>query len=164
MSQGKFALVDKQDAVLVVPRVWCAYRVRGTFYATTHVRKPGGQRTTLRLHALVGQAMGIVGRVDHKNHDGLDNRRKNLRPGPPTLNGANSNKQRRKTSSKYKGVCWVAAPRRKWQVQLRVEGKHRFIGNFVDEIEAARAYDAEALKTWGDYARLNFPPNRKRSK
>jgi hypothetical protein len=156
LSQGKFALVDKRDAALVALHVWCAYRARNTYYATTHVRKTGGQRTTLRLHALVGRAMGIAGRVDHENHQGLDCRRKNLRPGPPTLNGANSNKQRRKTSSKYKGVYWRTS-RQKWLVTLQAGGKRRQIGSFADEVEAARAYDKAALEAWGEYATLNFP-------
>ena len=38
-----------------------------------------------------------------------------------------------------------------------LEGKCFFLGYFVDEVEAARAYDRKAVELFGEFARLNFP-------
>ena len=59
-------------------------------------------------------------------------------------------------SSKYKGVTWDKS-RSLWIAGVKVDGKRFNLGRFKDEGDAARAYDAAALKAWGEYARLNFP-------
>lgn len=67
-------------------------------------------------------------------------------------------KERRKsqTTSRFIGVYWFKS-RQKWQSNLWVEGKHRFIGFFDTEMDAALAYDRKAKEEFGDKARLNFP-------
>lgn len=108
LTQGKFAVVDYSDLRLVDRYWWCAVKHRNTYYALTTIRKSNGQWTSTRMHQLIGQAMGIAGAVDHKDGNGLDNRRKNLRPGPPKLNHANRGKPTvyagKDTRSLYKGV------------------------------------------------------------
>jgi hypothetical protein len=60
-------------------------------------------------------------------------------------------------TSKFHGVHWVRS-RRRWVVTMRVEGKHRYVGEFKDEREAARAFDKAARRLLGASARrLNFP-------
>ena len=44
-----------------------------------------------------------------------------------------------------------------WQAQIRHENKQRHLGFFVDEIAAAKAYDAAAGEAHGAAAKLNFP-------
>jgi hypothetical protein len=160
LTQGQFALVDAQMISLVSSFTWCAYRRRDTFYACTGIRKPDGSKTSLHLHKLIGTQLGIVGPVDHKNRNGLDNRGSNLRPGPKKLNDANQGKLRtRSTSSVYKGVYWYAQ-RDRWRASIVSEGKRRSLGYFRDEVSAARAYDAAARMIWGEYARPNFEVER----
>lgn len=90
--------------------------------------------------------------VDHKNRDGLDNRRSNLRKATRQQNSANSIKKHFGKDSKFKGVC---RSRDHWRAQIVVNYKAIFIGCFATEIKAAEAYDREAKKHFGKFARLN---------
>jgi len=93
-------------------------------------------------------------KVDHVNHDGLDNQRHNLRPTDASLNAMN---QRLRTdgSSSYKGVYWCARTL-KWAAHVKV-GSKRKRQYFESEIEAALAYDRMASEFYGKHAYLNFP-------
>ena len=77
----------------------------------------------------------------------------------------NSKKWSRKTSSKYKGVCFDNAkryPKRPWLSSI-YHKKTIFIGHFSTEEEAAKAYDKAAYKIAGEFAKLNFPSLRRRA-
>lgn len=67
-------------------------------------------------------------------------------------------KQQPKVSkkSKYRGVCWDKSLQ-KWRVRIMVNGKRISLGVYDDEVEAAKVYDLQALKSLGGCAKLNFP-------
>jgi len=92
---------------------------------------------------------------DHINHNGLDNRKANLRPATNTQNVWHRRKFRRPSRSKYKGVDW-AKDMKRWRVRITVNGKRMYLGSFKNEVEAAKAYDIAAKKYHGDFAALNF--------
>jgi hypothetical protein len=60
------------------------------------------------------------------------------------------------TSSRFKGVTWDKRAN-KWLAQIVVKGQGRSLGRYLDETEAAHAYDRAAREAWGEFARLNFP-------
>lgn len=152
-KNGLFALVDDEDYALVSQYEW---RVSTDGYAVHNYRE-GGKNKALLMHRLIlGLGPGDLD-VDHANHDGLDNRRPNLRVATDSQNRRNSRKQRRGTaSSRYKGVSWKRANQR-WCASIRVQGKGISLGYFDAETDAARTYDAAAAHFYGEFACLNFP-------
>ena len=59
-------------------------------------------------------------------------------------------------TSKYRGVCWKSA-RSKWSAAIHPQGKSKHLGYFIDDKDAARAYDTKAREVFGEFASLNFP-------
>jgi hypothetical protein len=143
------ALIDEDDAPLVLQHSWSACPSSTTTYA---IGAAYGPRRTIRMHRLVmGAPPGLM--VDHVNRDGLDNRRANLRFATASGNAANRAPDRG-SSSRFKGV---SRHRQRWRVQCQVGRTNHYLGLYASEEDAARAYDVFALKVWGDYAALNFP-------
>lgn len=101
---------------------------------------------------LVGAERGIE--VDHKNRDGLDCRRENLRVATRSQNASNSPSIG--GTSKYKGVNWHRA-RGKWAAYIKHNMVRKYLGLFLSEQDAACAYDAAAIRMHGEFAYLNFP-------
>ena len=152
LTKGKFALIDAEDFPLVSQHTWHAVRRRNTFYAITDVRKEG-KRTDLRMHRLI---LGLTDPeicTDHINHNGLDNRRTNLRI---CTNAENQHNAILHTGNKsgYKGVSFFGATR-KWRARIMVYDRRKTIGYYDSPEDAARAYDATALEYFGEFAATN---------
>jgi hypothetical protein len=150
LTQAKFACVDPEDYAELARHKWCAAKQGNSFYA---VRSEGGRQ--LRMHRVILNApAGMV--VDHIDHDGLNDVKRNLRPCTPAQNAHNQRPQKGR-SSQYRGVCWCKRER-KWYSRIQDHGRPRSIGLYADERDAARARDAAALALHGEYAYLNLPP------
>jgi len=93
--------------------------------------------------------------VDHINHNGLDNRKANLRPATPADNARYARYPKINTSSKYRGV-WYNKQIKKWRAAILVNCKRKHLGYFKNEIDAAKAYDKAAKLYYKDFAILNF--------
>ena len=63
-------------------------------------------------------------------------------------------------TSRFKGVCWDRT-KRKWMAYINVGGTRLTLGYFLQEEDAARAYDAVATREFGEYARPNFQEARR---
>jgi hypothetical protein len=145
LSQGKVALVDDEDYELVSGHNWYADKGRNTWYASATI---DGKR--VRMHTLVS---GFK-LVDHENRNGLDNRRSNLRA---CMQGQNlANGVPRGGTSRFRGVCW-SKQAGCWMAQAIGGKRHKFLGHYDSEVDAAKAYDRAALREWGEFASLNFP-------
>lgn len=154
LSQGQSATVDDEDFETLSKFKWHAWRGRGCFYAFRNMTAPNGRRTTQAMHVfLVGQPG-----VDHKDGDGLNNRRGNLRPATTIQNGRGFRRKSAISSSTYRGVNWQTRDQT-WRARISLSsGKEIHLGNFSDEVEAAKAYDEAVVKHFSEFACVNFPP------
>lgn len=152
LTQGQFALVDDADFEKVGRVKWSAMKVKnGNFYAVRNVTG-GGKRTMLLLHCEILEIKG----VDHLDGNGLNCCRENLRPATTKQNAQGFRHKSLGVSSRFRGVCWYKKYS-KWLSQIMLDRKNFFLGYFLCEEAAARAYDSAAKKLFGEFARLNFP-------
>lgn len=93
--------------------------------------------------------------IDHINGIRGDNRIYNLREASRKENARNR-KRRHDSACKYKGTCFNKKIR-KYHASIMIGGKQRHLGVFVDEVDAAKAYDAAAKKAYGEFCKINFP-------
>lgn len=96
---------------------------------------------------------------DHKNRDTLDNRRSNLRVCTKSQNSQNRIKARIKNpASKFKGVTFIPSIKKfRAQISIRINGRRIFkiITDSKSERVAAEAYNLEAVRMFGEFARVN---------
>jgi hypothetical protein len=156
LTQGKFAIVDPEDYPRLAKFKWHLAKSPTSSYAVRWKRlNSKNARTRIWMHR---QVIKIPGHMlcDHKNHDGLDNRKANLRPATISQNLCNRPKTRAKTRSKYKGLEWDKT-QRKWKARIQLNNKKIYLGSFDSEIDAAKAYDRKAIELFGRFACPNFP-------
>lgn len=142
LTKGQWALVDIEDWPKIEEYNWQAgwNPYTKSFYALTSIR--ASKRSNLYMHRLIlGLASGNIDKrkIDHINHNTLDNRRENLRIVTNQQNGQN-----RKNT---KGYYWNNN-QNKWHVQMRVNGKTNHVGYYHTE-EAARLAYLNAREEYG---------------
>lgn len=152
LTKGNFAIVDEQDFDHLCQYNWHANKAKLTFYAARHVRRIGKPALVFMHRSIMNCPDDKC--IDHINHNGLDNRRTNLREVSKEQNSWNRRKPRGQCTSQYKGVYHRYG---KWSSAIKCKGKLIFIGWFEDEVSAAKAYDEKAKELFGQYACLNFP-------
>lgn len=151
LTQGKTAVVDNKDYARISGRRWHVTKKGRRFYARAYVRASEGGPSFVYLHHEIAGRI----RIDHKNGDGLDNRRRNLRPANHSRNARGFQRKAEGTTSQFRGVYWDSGASR-WRAYIWSGGKTRYIGLFHSEKEAARAYDSAALKFGFSREALNF--------
>lgn len=152
LTKGKFASVSDEDFERINKHKWYARYSTKTksFYAIREVVICGRKRKTVRMHREVLNVDDFNIKVDHKNHDTLNNCRENLRMVTVLENNLNTRK-RITNKSGYKGVCWDGK-RNYWRVTIALNGKQIHIGYFVDIEEANRKACEARLKYHGEFA------------
>jgi hypothetical protein len=149
LSNGLEALIDKADWELVAQYSWHPKKDRNslTWYVIANVPNSKPRRSIL-LHRLIHPVSEGL-EVDHKDRNGLNCRRDNLRDSTRVGNMMNVQWRRSKL---YKGVRFR---RGSYWARLRIKGKLKEVGGFETTQDAARAYNEMALLEYGEFAFLN---------
>ncbi len=149
LSQGFQAQVDNADYARLKQFCWRyqeGYAVRTMRLHTRRINIP------MQYDVL---AVGPNQIIDHKDRNGLNNQRFNLRPCTYQQNARNSTRPKNNTSG-YKGVTWHHQARR-WVAYIYVDNQRLHLGRFLDKLAAARRYDSAAAYYHAEFASLNFP-------
>ncbi len=151
LSFGKTAIVDSEDFERLKDYKWCVVMRKGEpWYAKTV--SPEGR--LISMHRLIMNApRGML--VDHRDHNGLNNRKGNLRI---CTNAQNTHNRRpcKGGTSRHKGVHFDKQHKR-FRAAIGHKSKRYNLGRFDNEDDAGRAYDKKARELFGQFAYLNFP-------
>lgn len=141
-------LIDIEDIDLVKNIKWHRSDLqRSTYYCISN------DNQWRRIHRLI---LGITDEnvfIDHINHNGLDNRKSNLRICTNQQNICNCNIPKNNKSG-CKGVYW-AKDKQKWAVQVSINNKTKYIGRFTEYEDAVKARNEAAKEYYGEFANEN---------
>lgn len=149
LTRGAYSRVHADDAPALTYFNWQLYQPKGRSpYAITSIWG-GGRKFTIWMHRAVA---GIeMPEVDHKDGDGLNNERRNLRPCTGDKNKKNTG-LRKNNKSGYKGV-FELGPKR-WVSYITCKSNRLHLGVFDTPEKAYAAYCEAAQRLHGEFARL----------
>jgi hypothetical protein len=147
--EQRYVMVDAEDYPKLAKYNWLLARNRGNkCYAICFEN-----REILHMHRMIMDApKGML--VDHRDRNGLNNTKRNLRLATHSQNCCNRIHPGNR-SSQYRGVGRYK-DKRKYRASICVKGKKTHLGYFESEEDAARAYDKAAKELHGEFAVLNF--------
>lgn len=136
---NKFALVDDEDYEKVNEYDW---RLKENGYISIN------SSTSIYLHRFI---MNVKkgDYVDHINHNKLDNRRNNLRICTNKQNNWNKNYNRTVGVSKTSNG-------KKWRAYITINHKQKWLGSFLNKIDALSAYNEAVVKYRDIYSFKNM--------
>lgn len=140
LSKGKVALVDDEDFEKINKYKWY-------FSIGYAIRNKNG--STLKMHRVILNAPAGMD-VDHKNGNGLDNQKKNIRICTHSQNLFNQGKYKNNTS----GLKGVSIHRKKWIAKISVNSKRIELGYFKTKELAYQAYCSASIKYHGEFLQI----------
>ena len=157
LTQNKKVTVDECDFIELSKHKWCAGCFGGKWYAVRYSKNSNKNSNSHgKIVFMHRQIMNVKKgkQIDHRNGDGLDNKRENLRLSTQQQNVFNQ-KPTGHGTSKYKGVSWIKKVG-KWYSSIKHNNKSKYLGIYNNEIDAAKAYDNAAKQLFGEFANVNF--------
>lgn len=152
LTQGYVATVDNEDYDRVNQFKWQIKKCGNAIYACGWVGEWKNKKRMAMHRFIMNIPLNDIRKIDHADHDGLNNQKSNLRICTQFENM--KNRISKNGSSKYKGVHWHKRDR-KWYAQIRVNKKTIHLGIFAWEDQAALTYNKAAKKHHGEFALLN---------
>jgi hypothetical protein len=149
LTRGYEAIIDAADVPLVEGRNWYALVQSHSVYVVRKGKRGSELRSVYLHRVIMGDPNGL--QIDHKDGDGLNNRRYNLRVATKFQNMHNMRISRRNTSG-FKGVSWDAAAC-KWRAWIGLNRKRKHLGVFDSPEEAHAAYCRASEKYHGEFGR-----------
>jgi len=149
LKDGYFVKVDDADFEWLSQFKWILHKQTNGLLRCIRYEN---QKTISMSRAIMGVNDSKI-LVDHKDHDPLNNQRSNLRLCTKQQNNFNK-LPAKNSSSKYLGVSWDKE-NKKWVSCIMFNRKHIKIGRFINEEDAAIAYNKKAAELFGEFANLN---------
>ena len=127
------------------------------------VKKKHGKHISISTtinRKLLGLSIFLLGskegyHIDHKDRDGLNNQKSNLRHITQKDNNRNIGIKGNNTSG-YIGVSWHKKSQR-YQVQIYHNKKRVYLGTYNSKEEGAKIYDSAIKYHYKEFGVLNFP-------
>lgn len=155
VSNEEFSMVDDSDYTALLNYSWAARKSGNTKYCYTRFIAPNGGHFYIDIHRAI---MGVYDSkilIDHKDGNGLNNQRKNLRVCNRSQNASNRHHPKNKNNtSSYFGVSWMVTAKR-WRAYIVKDCKQKSLGLFKREEDAALAYNKAAIELHGEFAKQN---------
>lgn len=148
LTMGYEAIIDAADADRIGKHSWTAMVKRGTVYVKRAYMRNGKSITVLLHREVMNVADDVL--IDHRNGNGLDNTRANLRPATTSQNMCNRPAPSNNTSG-FKGVCFSKASK-KWTAQFVFRGKTIYVGVYPTPEDAYAARRKADAKLYGEFA------------
>ncbi len=150
LTRGYTAIVDAADVHLVEGYNWTVNIMAcGSVYAFRKERMNGKQCIVMMHRAVLGIS-GFSVKVDHRDKDGLNNRRYNLRKSTNAENGCNRGAQK---NNKI-GLKGVSEHKGAWRAHIASKGVKKYLGRFATPEAAHSAYCAAVSTMHGEFARV----------
>jgi hypothetical protein len=144
-DKGFFTIVDDEDYIILKNIRWYLFNNNGKLYAEGMV-----DSKKVRIHSfIVNPPKGS--QVDHKDGNGLNNCKSNLRACTQQQNNFNRKKYKINTTG-FKGVY---RNHNRFVARINANKKQINLGNYVTAQEAAIAYDEGCILYHGDFALTN---------
>ena len=153
LTQGKVALVAREDYAELIKYKWIAFKNGGRYYAVrnnSRSERRCGAPIRIHMHRQITEAPNDMF-VDHIDMDGLNNTKTNLRVCTKSQNMQNRPKTALNRSG-FKGVSFDKA-RGKWTSHIQSNKKLLALGRFDTPLEAYKAYCEACVKYHGEFAR-----------
>lgn len=153
LTRGYVATVDDADYERLAAHRWYAHPGSRAVYAARRALDGGRSRVVFMHRMLLDVPAGFE--VDHRDGDGLNNRRANLRLATRAQNNRNA-RLRRDNASGYKGVSYRPGQRgtRKWRARIKAHGRSQHLGWFATPEEAHAAYRVASAALHGEFGRV----------
>jgi hypothetical protein len=144
-------IFDIDDLGMVKNSTWSLFKRKdyNLYYAMN--------RNGKLFHRVILNINDVKIMIDHKNHNGLDCRKCNLRIASNAQNQWNQ-RLRKDNTTGYKGVtynkknCYYSA-------RIKINNKLLYLGSYSDKNDAAIAYNKKATELFGEFAFLNIIKN-----
>lgn len=144
-KSGVFAIIDTEDAARVLQHGWYVETRKYTSYAATSWRE-NGKVVNCRLHRFILKVkQGEI--VDHKDRDGLNCTKDNLRFVTKSQNTLNTGREGNLTGIRFR--------RGKWYAYVTLHRKIVYEKPFIYKANAIRARNEAARKFHGEFAVMN---------
>jgi hypothetical protein len=143
------AIIDTEDLERVSQYKWSLSVLNGHKYA----KRNWGPLSMLHQYILHFKGDRFV-QTDHKNRNGLDCRKSNLRIATRSQNVCNTG-IRSDNLTGYRGVHFVK-DRNYYRAVIQLNGSVFYLGSFQTAEEAALAYNKRAIDLHGEFASLNM--------